>query len=116
MEMKIKHPIDDKIFAKKAELTGLISYQDGSVVSRLLIDKPAGTVTIFAFDEGQGLSEHTAPYHAMVLILDGEADILIANDSNKMKAGEIIVMPANVPHALKAITKFKMMLTMVKAV
>jgi quercetin dioxygenase-like cupin family protein len=115
MELKMKHPVDEKIFAQQAEMVDLVAYQEGSVVSRTLINKPTGTVTIFAFDNGQGLSEHTAPFDAMVNILDGEADILISGNSHKLKAGEIIVMPANEPHALKAITKFKMLLIMIKA-
>lgn len=93
----------------------LVSYQDGAVVSRTLVNKPVGTVTVFSFDEGQGLSEHTAPYDAIVEILDGEADITISGRSQRVKAGEMVIMPANNPHALYGATRFKMMLTMIRA-
>lgn len=93
----------------------LIEYQTGSIVSRTLIDKKTGTVTLFAFAEGQGLSEHTAPFDALVYILDGEAEVSIANKPFRLKTGESIIMPANMPHALNAITQFKMMLTMVRS-
>jgi quercetin dioxygenase-like cupin family protein len=95
--------------------TSLVEYQEGSIVSRTLIDKKAGTVTFFAFDEGQGLSEHVAPYDALVSILDGEAEIVVSGKAFSLKEGEMIILPANKPHALKAIKKFKMMLTMIKA-
>jgi len=94
---------------------GLISYQDSSVVSRTLINKSTGTVTLFAFDKEEGLSEHTAPYDAMVYLLDGRAEITIAGKAHDVNAGETIIMPANKPHALKAITKFKMLLIMIKS-
>jgi quercetin dioxygenase-like cupin family protein len=84
------------------------------VVSRTLIDKKAGTVTLFAFDEGQGLSEHTAPYDALVFILDGEVNVVISGKSIRLKKGEMTIMPANEPHALKAVTRFKMLLTMIR--
>lgn len=92
----------------------LVQYQDDSIVSRTLIDKETGTVTAFAFDKGQGLSEHTAPFDAMVQIIDGEAEILIEDKKYIVKAGEIIIMPANKPHALDANEKFKMILTMIR--
>jgi quercetin dioxygenase-like cupin family protein len=98
-----------------SRIVDLINYQDDSVVSRTLIDKKAGTITLFAFDEGQGLSEHTAPFDALVLILDGEAGITISGKTHRLREGEMIIMPANKPHALKAVGKFKMMLTMIKA-
>ena len=98
-----------------SKIADLINYQDDSVVSRTLIDKKAGTVTLFAFDEGQGLSEHTAPFDALVLILDGEAEITISGKKHRLKEGEMIIMPANEPHALKAAKRFKMMLAMIKA-
>lgn len=98
---------------KTVRLTDLIEYHEASVVSRTLIDKKAGTVTLFAFDEGQGLSEHTAPYDAMVLIVDGEAEMTISDKAYRLKAGEMIMMPANEPHSLKARARFKMLLTMV---
>jgi len=96
-------------------VTDLVGYQDGSVVSRELIRKDAGTVTIFAFDEGQGLSEHTAPFDAMVYIIDGEAEITISGKAIRTVSGEMIVMPANAPHAVKALKRFKMMLIMLKS-
>jgi quercetin dioxygenase-like cupin family protein len=85
------------------------------VVSRTIIDKPAGTLTLFAFGEGQGLSEHTAPYDALVYILDGEAEITISGKSNLVKRGEMLIMPADKPHALRAVKRFKMLLVMIKS-
>ena len=93
----------------------LIAYQDGSVVSRMLVYKPAGTITLFAFDAGEGLSEHTAPYDAIVTLIDGEAEITIAGREFHLKKGQMIIMPANVPHALSAVQRFRMMLTMIHA-
>ena len=93
----------------------LADYQKDSIVSRTLIDKNTGTVTFFAFDEGQGLCEHTAPFDALVYLLDGEAEITISGKSHTLKEGEVIIMPANEPHAVKALKKFKMMLTMIKS-
>ncbi len=101
--------------AKASNLSELIAYQEGSVVSRTIIDKKAGTVTLFAFDDGQGLSEHTAPYDAMVQVLEGEVEVTIAGKPVLLKTGEMTIMPANKPHALAAKSKFKMLLTMVKA-
>jgi len=98
-----------------AQLVDLIAYQGGSIVSREIISRPTGTVTLFAFDAGQGLSEHTAPFDAMVSVLDGEVEITISGKKNMLKAGDMIVMPANQPHALKAIAKFKMLLVMIKS-
>ena len=106
---------NESIIAKTVNAAGLIAYQEGSVVSRTVIDKPQGTVTIFAFDKGQALSEHTAPYDAVVHVLDGEVEVTISGKPSVVKPGEMIVMPANDPHALKALTPFKMMLIMVKA-
>jgi quercetin dioxygenase-like cupin family protein len=96
-------------------LADLVDYQEGSVVSKTLINKQTGTVTLFAFDVGQGLSEHTAPFDAMVCILDGQALISIAGKPLLVKEGEMLIMPANIPHELKAEEKFKMMLTMIKS-
>ena len=101
--------------AQPQNLIDLVSYQDGSVVSRTLIKKKTGTVTLFAFDQGEALSEHTAPFDAMVYILDGKAEIIISGNSNILEKGNMIIMPANEPHALKAVERFKMMLTMVRA-
>ena len=92
----------------------IIDYQEGSIVSKLLVNKPTGTITLFAFDEGQGLSEHTAPFDAIAQITDGNAEIIISGEKYNLKAGEMIIMPANEPHALSAIKKFKMMLIMIK--
>jgi len=101
--------------AQATNLVNLIDYQEGSVVSRTLIDKKVGTLTLFAFDEDQGLSEHTAPFDAFVYILDGEAEVLISSEAHSVGAGEMIIMPANEPHSLKALEKFKMMLVMIRA-
>ncbi len=98
-----------------ASLVDLIAYQGGSIVSREVISRPTGTVTVFAFDAGQGLSEHTAPFDAMVSVLDGEVEITISGKGYTLKAGDMIVMPANQPHALKALTRFKMLLVMIKS-
>ncbi len=93
----------------------MVDYQAGAIVSRTVIDKPAGTLTLFAFDQGQGLSEHTAPYDAVVQVLDGEAEVSISGRVSPVKSGEIIIMPANLPHALRAVSRFKMMLAMIKS-
>lgn len=104
----------ERLFACPAHPNDLLDYQEGSVVSRTIIDKQTGTVTLFAFDTGQGLSEHTAPFDALVHIIDGEAEITISGRPSTVKEGELIIMPANEPHALRARTKFKMILTMVR--
>ena len=96
-------------------LADVVSYQEGSVVSKTLIEKKTGTVTLFAFDEGQSLSEHTAPFDAMVYIVDGQVEIKIAGNPYILNKGEMIIMPANEPHALKSITRFKMMLIMIRS-
>jgi len=93
---------------------GLVDYSKGAVVSRTLIDKAAGTVTLFAFDKGEGLSEHVAPFDALALMLDGQAEISISGKPHAVKAGELIIMPARKPHALRAVKKFKMALIMVR--
>jgi quercetin dioxygenase-like cupin family protein len=103
-----------KLHAKPAKLNNLIDYQEGSVVSRTIIDKNAGTVTLFAFDQGEGLSEHTAPYDALVYVLEGEAQVTISGKRIRLKKGELTIMPANEPHALSAVTKFKMLLVMIR--
>jgi quercetin dioxygenase-like cupin family protein len=99
----------------KTSLLDMVAYQEGAVVSRTIIDKKAGTVTLFAFGQGQGLSEHTAPFDALVQVLDGEVEIRISGSAFNLKPGEIIVMPANEPHALKAVSRFKMILTMIRS-
>lgn len=96
-------------------LVDAVKYQKGAVVSRTLLDHKTGTVTLFAFDAGQGLSEHTAPFDALVQILDGEADITVAGKPHRVKAGEVIIMPAHKPHALQAVTRFKMELVMIRS-
>jgi len=92
----------------------LVSYQEGSVVSRQITKEEAGNITLFAFDEGQELSEHTAPYDALVHVLDGEVEVRISGKPFNLKTGDAIIMPANDPHVLKAVTKFKMLLTMIR--
>jgi len=98
-----------------AKLVELVEYQDGAVVSRTLVEKKTGTVTFFAFAEGQGLSEHTAPFDALVQILDGEAEIIISGKALHLQEGEMVIMPANEPHALRAVTGYKMLLTMIRS-
>ena len=109
--MKQKEDLRGKAF-KAGDLVG---YDKGAVVSRTIIEKRTGTVTVFSFDKGQGLSEHTAPFDAVVQILAGEAKIFISGKPNRVKAGEFIIMPANKPHALKAVKKFKMTLIMIRS-
>lgn len=95
---------------------GLAGYQEGAVVSRILLKRAGGTITLFAFDEGQSLSEHTAPFDAVAHVLEGEAEITIAGTPLGVSAGELVLMPANQPHAITARTRFKMLLTMIRAV
>jgi len=102
-----------KLEGQAIRLVDLADYQEGSVVSRTIIDKKTGTVTFFAFAEGQGLSEHTAPFDALVYLLEGEAEIVISGKAIHLKGGEMVIMPANHPHALKATKNFKMILTMI---
>jgi quercetin dioxygenase-like cupin family protein len=104
-----------KLAAKASALIGLIDYQEGSVVSRTLIDKKTGTVTLFAFDENQGLSEHTAPFDVFLYVLEGEVAVTLEGKPLSLKAGEATILPANQPHALTAKTRFKMLLTMIKS-
>lgn len=104
----------DQIKAKSAPLAGLVEYQDEAIVSREIIRKNTGTITVFAFDEGQGLSEHTAPFDAFVQILDGEAEVTISGKPVKVGSGEAVIMPANEPHSLKAVKPFKMLLVMIR--
>jgi quercetin dioxygenase-like cupin family protein len=98
-----------------ARLTDLVSYQEGAIVSKTIVEKKTGTVTLFAFDGGQGLSEHTAPFDALVCILDGEAMVTISGKGHRLEEGEAILMPAKKPHALVGPGKFKMMLTMIRS-
>ena len=120
----IKHPNirvvvinmnSDNLLGKAVKLIDLVSYNEGSIVSRTIIDKTTGTFTLFAFGEGQGLSEHTAPFDALVYLLDGEAEVTISGEALHLKEGDMVIMPANEPHALRAIKKFKMMLVMIKS-
>jgi quercetin dioxygenase-like cupin family protein len=107
--------IETKEKTESENLADLLNYQPGSVVSRVLLKKNTGNITVFAFDKGEGLSEHTAPFDAYVQILDGEAEITISSKPCSVKTGEFIIMPANEPHALKAVTQFKMLLVMLKS-
>ena len=112
--MKQNKPGSDKLLAQVLNVVDLVDYQEGSVVSRTIMDKGTGTVTLFAFGEGQGLSEHTAPFDALVYLLDGEAEIIISGKTLRLSKDEMVIMPANEPHALKAIKRFKMMLVMIR--
>ncbi len=105
----------DELSGQVVKLIDLVSYQEGSIVSRTIIDKVTGTFTLFAFGEGQGLSEHTAPFDALVYILDGESEVTISGKSLHLKEGDMVIMPANEPHALRAMKKFKMLLVMIKS-
>lgn len=104
-----------ELIGKALTMSELVSYQDGSVVSKTLIDKKIGTLTMFSFGAGQGLSEHTAPFDAVVQVVDGEAEIIINGEAQAVCAGQMIIMPANIPHELKAVKPFKMLLTMIRA-
>jgi quercetin dioxygenase-like cupin family protein len=114
MSAMMKEKSSEDLKARAIALAGLVNFQDGAIVSREIVSQPTGTVTAFAFDAGEQLSEHTAPFDAMVIDLDGEADIAIGGKANRIKPGEMIIMPAAVPHALKAVTRFKMLLVMIK--
>lgn len=101
--------------ATSLKLAELVQYQKNSVVSKQILSKTAGTLTLFAFDKGEGLSEHTAPYDASILILDGKAEIRIGGESHAIQKGELIIMPAKIPHAVKATECFKMLLIMIRS-
>ncbi len=103
------------LIGKALTMSELVAYQDGSVVSKTLIDKKIGTLTLFSFDSGQGLSEHTAPYDAFVQVVDGEAEVTIEGQNHVVGAGQMIIMPANKPHSLQAVKPFKMLLVMIRA-
>jgi quercetin dioxygenase-like cupin family protein len=109
-----KEKSTEDLKARAIALVELVGYQAGAVVSREIVSQPTGTVTAFAFDEGEQLSEHTAPFDAMVIDLDGEADIVIGGTAHRVKPGEMIIMPAGIPHGLKAVKRFKMLLVMIK--
>lgn len=104
----------DEVTPKVEALKEMVEYQEGAVVSRTIMDKPQGTVTLFAFAEGEGLSEHTTPFDALVQVMDGEVEITIGGEGFHLGEGEMIVMPADIPHALRALGRFKMLLVMVK--
>jgi len=101
--------------AEVVRLAELVDYQEGSVVSRTIVKRATGTVTLFAFDEGQGLSEHTAAFDAVAHLLEGEAEITVAGKALRTAAGEAVLLPANQPHSLNALSKFKMLLTMIRS-
>jgi quercetin dioxygenase-like cupin family protein len=105
-----------EIFSKGRvlNLEEMVEYSSGGVISKQVLKNPSGNITLFSFEQGQGLSEHTAPFDAIVQVLDGEAEITIGGNSNLVKKGESIIMPANITHALQAVERFKMLLTMLK--
>ena len=115
MPTRKKHGEKEIVPAEKFSLRDAVSYQDNAIVSREIISSNTGTVTVFAFDKGQGLSEHTAPFDALVYILGGEAEIIISGKPHQLQEGEMIVMPGNKTHALKALEKFKMLLIMIRS-
>jgi quercetin dioxygenase-like cupin family protein len=112
--MATKNNSDASLLSKVANVAALVDYQKGAVVSRTIVDRDAGTVTLFAFDQGQGLSEHTTPYDALVHVIDGEAIVTIDSQPLKLRSGEATIMPASHPHALRAESGFKMILVMIK--
>jgi quercetin dioxygenase-like cupin family protein len=114
MNQNKKKITTEKLKAQAINLRDLIGYQEGSVVSREIISKKTGTVTLFAFDKEQGLSEHTAPFDALVYCLDGEVEVTISGNPIRLKEGEMVIMPAQQPHALKALQRFKMLLIMIR--
>jgi quercetin dioxygenase-like cupin family protein len=103
-----------ELAGRPVEVASLVEYQPGAVVSRTVIDKGSGMVTLFAFDEGEGLSEHTSPYDALVHVLEGSSEIKISGKPFRVAAGQMLIMPANEPHALRAVNRFKMMLVMIR--
>jgi quercetin dioxygenase-like cupin family protein len=114
----MKEPAQSKprgLGTEAVKVADLVHYQDGSTVSREIVKKPTGTVTVFAFDAEQGLSEHTSPFDALVHLLEGEAEISIAGKPHRLEGGEMILMPAGEPHALKALKRFKMILTVIRS-
>jgi quercetin dioxygenase-like cupin family protein len=115
MDIKKSDNVTKSIIAQAAKLSELVGYQAGSIVSKEIIRTEKGTITLFAFDKGQGLSEHTAPFDALVYVFDGKTEISISGKPLNVKTGETIIMPANKPHALKAIDRFKMLLVMIKS-
>ena len=114
MELKQKSPIDEALISKVNGINDIVDYKTSSIVSHTVINKNTGTVTFFAFDKGEELSEHTSSFDALVSILDGKAEITISGNSFILESNEMIIMPADKPHALRALDKFKMMLVMIK--
>jgi len=114
MARKMKAGLPVELAARAGCIADLVDYQSGGIVSRQIIQKQTGSVTLFAFDDGQALSEHTAPFDALVQVLDGSVEITIAGEPLTLKAGEAVIMPANKPHAVRALTKMKMLLTMIR--
>jgi quercetin dioxygenase-like cupin family protein len=114
-QKKDKSSVLQACVSQGQNLAGLIEYAADSIVSKTILDKPAGTITLFAFDKGQKLSEHTAPYDAVVQVLDGQACLTIGGQQREVSSGQIIIMPGNVPHAVAADEKFKMLLIMIRA-
>jgi quercetin dioxygenase-like cupin family protein len=115
MEHGEKQAGGGRIPLQPVKMMDLIEYQKGSVVSRTIIDKKTGTLTLFAFDEGQGLSEHTTPFDALVYCLDGEAEVVISGKAFRLREGEMLIMPAHQPHAVRAVKQFKMILIMIRS-
>jgi quercetin dioxygenase-like cupin family protein len=107
--------MQEDVSGRVLPLSGVVDYQDGAVVSRTLVKKSTGSVTVFAFDRGQELSEHTVPHDAFVLVIDGEAEITVSGTAHRLKQGDAILMPGNHPHAVKATDRFKMVLSMIRA-
>jgi len=103
----------DELLGKVLTLKDMVAYQDGAIASRMIVNQKAGSITLFSFDEDEGLSEHTAPFDAVVTILEGECEVCLDGVTSPMKEGDTIIFPANLPHAVSAITRFKMMLTMI---
>ena len=110
-----KPAVAPELLGKVTDVAGLIEYQQGAVVSRTVMNKKTGTVTVFAFDKGQGLSEHTAPFDALVHLLDGRGEVTISGRPLQLESGEMVIMPANEPHALRATERFKMILVMIRS-
>ena len=104
----------EELLGKVLRLKDLVAYQDGTVASRMIVFRDAGNITLFSFDAGEGLSEHTAPFDAVVTVLDGECEVWVAGETHRLAEGETIIFPADKPHALSAVTRFKMMLTMIR--
>lgn len=114
MELQQKPATDQSLISTITKINDVIDYQDGAVVSRTIIKKPTGTITFFAFDKGESLSEHSAPFDAVVSVIEGKVDIKISGKSFILNKGEMIIMPADEPHGLTALEKFKMLLIMIK--